>query len=135
MGASLFASNIGSGHFIGLAGTGAASGIGIAGFELSVGCHIKIYIFMLILQAIYYIIFLGWCFVPVYMASGVYTMPEYLRSDTKLGTFQAINKIDIFQTKHQLSSNKQFQFHCIIFNSSSRSDGFFNCLLQNWLTV
>merc|ERR1719495_73575 len=64
VGASLFASNIGSGHFIGLAGTGAASGIAISGFELS---------------AIYYIIFLGWCFVPVYMASGVYTMPEYLR--------------------------------------------------------
>lgn len=64
VGASLFASNIGSGHFIGLAGTGAASGIGISAFELS---------------AIYYIVFLGWCFVPVYMASGVYTMPEYLR--------------------------------------------------------
>jgi len=64
VGASLFASNIGSGHFIGLAGTGAASGIAISGFELS---------------AIYYIIFLGWCFVPVYMSSGVFTMPEYLR--------------------------------------------------------
>merc|ERR1719228_154841 len=64
VGASLFASNIGSGHFIGLAGTGAASGIGISGFELS---------------AIFYLMFLGWCFVPVYMASGVYTMPEYLR--------------------------------------------------------
>jgi len=64
VGASLFASNIGSGHFIGLAGSGAASGIAIAGFELS---------------AIYYLIFLGWVFVPVYMASGVYTMPEYLR--------------------------------------------------------
>jgi len=36
VGASLFASNIGSGHFIGLAGSGAASGIGIAGFELNV---------------------------------------------------------------------------------------------------
>merc|ERR1719435_208157 len=64
VGASLFASNIGSGHFIGLAGTGAASGIAISGFELS---------------AIFYIIFLGWCFVPVYMAAGVMTMPEYLR--------------------------------------------------------
>jgi len=64
VGASLFASNIGSGHFIGLAGSGAAGGIAIAGFELS---------------AIFYIIFLGWAFVPVYMASGVYTMPEYLR--------------------------------------------------------
>jgi len=64
VGASLFASNIGSGHFIGLAGTGAASGIGIAAFELS---------------AIYFILMLGWLFVPVYMSSGVFTMPEYLR--------------------------------------------------------
>ena len=65
VGASLFASNIGSGHFVGLAGTGAASGIGISGFELS---------------AIFYIIFLGWAFIPVYMSSGVFTMPEYLRA-------------------------------------------------------
>lgn len=36
MGASLFASNIGSGHFVGLAGTGAASGIAIAAFEWNV---------------------------------------------------------------------------------------------------
>ncbi|XP_035701108.1 sodium/glucose cotransporter 4 isoform X2 [Folsomia candida] len=64
VGASLFASNIGSGHFIGLAGSGAASGIGIASFELN---------------AIFVILILGWIFVPVYMAAGVYTMPEYLR--------------------------------------------------------
>merc|ERR1719244_1286768 len=64
VGASLFASNIGSGHFIGLAGTAAASGIGISGFELS---------------AVFFIIMLGWWFVPVYMSSQVYTMPEYLR--------------------------------------------------------
>merc|ERR1712051_99295 len=64
VGASIFASNIGSGHFIGLAGTAAASGIGIAVFELS---------------AIYFIMMLGWLFVPVYMSSGVFTMPEYLR--------------------------------------------------------
>lgn len=36
MGASLFASNIGSGHFVGLAGTGAASGIATAEFEWNV---------------------------------------------------------------------------------------------------
>ncbi len=30
-------------------------------------------------KAIYYLLMLGWLFVPVYMASGVYTMPEYLR--------------------------------------------------------
>ncbi|CAL4083011.1 unnamed protein product [Meganyctiphanes norvegica] len=64
VGASLFASNIGSGHFIGLAGSGASSGIGVAGFENS---------------AVYILHLLGWLFVPVYMASGVYTMPEYLR--------------------------------------------------------
>ena len=31
------------------------------------------------LQAVFFILLLGWVFVPVYMASGVYTMPEYLR--------------------------------------------------------
>lgn len=36
VGASLFASNIGSGHFVGLAGTGAASGLAVAGFEWNV---------------------------------------------------------------------------------------------------
>ncbi|GIY60344.1 hypothetical protein CDAR_9651 [Caerostris darwini] len=64
VGASLFASNIGSGHFIGLTGSAAKSGIGIAGFELN---------------AMFVVLILGWFFVPVYMASGVYTMPEYLR--------------------------------------------------------
>ncbi|ROT86014.1 hypothetical protein C7M84_022123, partial [Penaeus vannamei] len=64
VGASLFASNIGSGHFIGLAGSGAASGIGVAGFEQS---------------AIYILMLLGWLFVPVYMSSGVYTMPEFMK--------------------------------------------------------
>ncbi|RXG62024.1 hypothetical protein Avbf_15048 [Armadillidium vulgare] len=34
VGASLFASNIGSGHFIGLAGSGASSGVGVTGLEL-----------------------------------------------------------------------------------------------------
>jgi len=36
VGASLFASNIGSGHFIGLTGSGASNGIAVAGFEISV---------------------------------------------------------------------------------------------------
>jgi len=65
VGASLFASNIGSGHFIGLAGSGAASGLVIATFEMN---------------AIFVLMVLGWIFVPVYMAAGVYTMPEYLRA-------------------------------------------------------
>lgn len=39
VGASLFASNIGSEHFIGLAGSGAASGISVGAFELNVSHH------------------------------------------------------------------------------------------------
>lgn len=63
VGASLFVSNIGSEHFIGLAGSGAASGLSVAAWELNA---------LLLLQL------LGWIFVPVYIQSGVYTMPEYL---------------------------------------------------------
>nr|XP_044988578.1 solute carrier family 5 member 4A isoform X1 [Jaculus jaculus] len=64
MGASLFASNIGSGHFVGLAGTGAASGIAVTAFES--------HSFLLLLL-------LGWFFVPIYIKAGVTTMPEYLK--------------------------------------------------------
>nr|XP_017511535.2 solute carrier family 5 member 4 [Manis javanica] len=64
MGASLFASNIGSGHFVGLAGTGAASGIATAEFEWN---------------ALALLLVLGWFFVPIYIKAGVMTMPEYLR--------------------------------------------------------
>ncbi|XP_052510622.1 solute carrier family 5 member 4 [Budorcas taxicolor] len=63
MDASLFASNIGSGHFVGLAGTGAASGIAIAAFEWN---------------ALLLLLVLGWFFVPIYIKAGVTTMPEYL---------------------------------------------------------
>ncbi|XP_069475947.1 sodium/glucose cotransporter 1 [Ambystoma mexicanum] len=64
IGASLFASNIGSGHFVGLAGTGAASGIVIGGFEWN---------------ALVLVVILGWIFVPIYVKAGVVTMPEYLK--------------------------------------------------------
>lgn len=63
VGASLFVSNIGSEHFIGLAGLGAASGLSGAAWELNA---------LILLQL------LGWIFIPVYIQSGVYTMPEYL---------------------------------------------------------
>lgn len=63
VGASLFVSNIGSEHFIGLAGSGATSGLGVAAWELNA---------LLLLQL------LGWVFIPVYIQSGVYTMPEFL---------------------------------------------------------
>nr|XP_020669193.1 sodium/glucose cotransporter 2 [Pogona vitticeps] len=64
IGASLFASNIGSGHFVGLAGTGAANGLAVAGFEWN---------------ALYIVLLLGWLFVPVYLTAGVITMPQYLK--------------------------------------------------------
>ncbi|NXG54848.1 SC5A1 protein, partial [Hemiprocne comata] len=64
IGASLFASNIGSGHFVGIAGTAAAGGIAIGGYEWN---------------ALIFVVVLGWLFVPIYIKAGVVTMPEYLR--------------------------------------------------------
>ncbi|XP_060066500.1 sodium/glucose cotransporter 4-like [Ylistrum balloti] len=63
IGASLFSSNIGSGSFVGLAGTGAANGIAVASYELN---------------GLFCLLLLGWLFVPIYISSGVYTLPEYL---------------------------------------------------------
>ncbi|KAM9172595.1 sodium/myo-inositol cotransporter isoform 1-T2 [Pangshura tecta] len=63
VGASLFVSNIGSEHFIGLAGSGAASGFAVGAWEFNA---------LMLLQL------LGWIFIPVYIRSAVYTMPEYL---------------------------------------------------------
>ncbi|XP_012673237.2 sodium/myo-inositol cotransporter 2 [Clupea harengus] len=64
VGASLFASNVGSGHFIGLAGSGAAAGIGAVAYEWN---------------GMLMVLLLGWLFLPIYVASGVTTMPEYLQ--------------------------------------------------------
>uniref|UniRef100_A0A3Q2Q387 Sodium/glucose cotransporter 1 n=1 Tax=Fundulus heteroclitus TaxID=8078 RepID=A0A3Q2Q387_FUNHE len=64
IGASLFASNIGSGHFVGIAGTAAAAGLAIGGFEWN---------------ALIVVVILGWLFVPIYIKAGVVTMPEYLK--------------------------------------------------------
>lgn len=64
IGASLFASNIGSGHFVGIAGTAAATGIAIGSFEWN---------------ALVVVVILGWLFVPIYIKAGVVTMPEYLK--------------------------------------------------------
>ena len=63
IGASLFSSNIGSEHFIGLAGGGASSGMAPGHFEW---------------LASLIVLLLGWVFVPFYLRSGVYTMPEFL---------------------------------------------------------
>ena len=62
IGASIFASNIGSEHIVGLAGSGATSGVAMAHYELHAWC----------------LLVLAWVFVPFYMRSMVFTMPEFL---------------------------------------------------------
>ena len=62
IGASIFASNIGSEHLIGLAGSGASSGMAMAHWEIQG----------------WMILILGWVFVPFYERSMVLTMPEFL---------------------------------------------------------
>ena len=63
VGASLFASNISSEHFIGLAGSGASSGLAVGHFEW---------------LAVFMCMTLAWVFVPFYLRTNVYTMPEFL---------------------------------------------------------
>ncbi len=62
IGASIFASNIGSEHLIGLAGSGASSGMAMAHWEIQG----------------WMILILGWVFVPFYSRSMVITMPEFI---------------------------------------------------------
>jgi len=62
VGASIFASNIGSEHLVGLAGAGATSGVALAHYELHAWC----------------LLVLGWILIPFYMRSKVFTMPEFL---------------------------------------------------------
>ncbi len=63
VGSSLFATNISSEHFIGLAGSGASSGLAVGHFEW-LACFI--------------VLVLAWIFVPYYLRTGVFTMPEFL---------------------------------------------------------
>ena len=62
IGASIFASNIGSEHMVGLAGSGAKDGVAMAHYELHAWC----------------LLVLAWVFVPFYARSLVFTMPEFL---------------------------------------------------------
>lgn len=76
IGASIFASNIGSEHLIGLAGAGASSGLAMAHWEIQG----------------WMILILGWVFVPFYSRSMVSTMPEFLerRYNTQSRTILSI---------------------------------------------
>lgn len=62
VGASIFASNIGSEHVVGLAGSGATDGVAMAHYELHAWC----------------LLVLGWVMAPFYLRSRIFTMPEFL---------------------------------------------------------
>ncbi|NOX53067.1 MAG: sodium/solute symporter [Planctomycetes bacterium] len=62
VGASIFSSNIGSEHLVGLAGSGCTDGVAMAHYELHAWC----------------LLVLAWVMVPFYMRSKVFTMPEFL---------------------------------------------------------
>lgn len=62
VGTSIFASNIGSEHLVGLAGSGATDGVALAHYELHAWC----------------LLVLGWIMLPFYIRSKVFTMPEFL---------------------------------------------------------
>ena len=80
IGASLFASNIGSEHLIGLAGSGANGMFPEAQFEI---------------LAALILLLLGWVFVPFYMRTGVYTMPEFLEKRYNSGARTYLSIISI----------------------------------------
>ena len=71
VGISIFATNISSEHFIGLAGSGSTRGLAVGQIEL---------------MAIFTLIFLGWILAPIYLKAGVVTVPEFLekRFDRKI---------------------------------------------------
>ncbi|MEJ5305012.1 MAG: sodium/solute symporter [Ignavibacteria bacterium] len=83
VGVSIFATNISSEHFIGLAGAGSLRGLAVGQFEL---------------MAIFTLLFLGWFLVPIYFKTGVVTVPEFLEKvfDRRIRKFFALFSIIIY---------------------------------------
>jgi SSS family solute:Na+ symporter len=79
IGASIFASNIGSEHIVGLAGSGAADGVALAHYELHAWC----------------LLVLAWVFVPFYMRSLVFTMPEFLERRFSTGSRYVLSIVSL----------------------------------------
>ncbi|PNJ33127.1 SLC5A11 isoform 10 [Pongo abelii] len=77
VGASLFASNVGSGHFIGLAGSGAATGISVSAYELN---------------GLFSVLMLAWIFLPIYIAGQVdmYAGAIFIQQSLHLDLYLAI---------------------------------------------
>jgi len=79
IGASIFASNIGSEHIVGLAGSGAKDGVAMAHYELHAWC----------------LLVLGWVFVPFYARSLVFTMPEFLERRFSIGSRYVLSIVSL----------------------------------------
>ena len=79
IGASIFASNIGSEHIVGLAGSGAKDGVAMAHYELHAWC----------------LLVLAWVFVPFYMRSMVFTMPEFLERRFSTGSRYVLSIVSL----------------------------------------
>jgi SSS family solute:Na+ symporter len=79
IGASIFASNIGSEHIVGLAGSGATDGVALAHYELHAWC----------------LLVLAWVFVPFYSRSLVFTMPEFLERRFSIGSRYVLSVVSL----------------------------------------
>ncbi len=79
IGASIFASNIGSEHIVGLAGSGTTDGVAMAHYELHAWC----------------LLVLAWVFVPFYARSLVFTMPEFLERRFSEGSRYVLSIVSI----------------------------------------
>jgi SSS family solute:Na+ symporter len=79
VGASIFASNIGSEHLVGLAGSGATDGVAMAHYELHAWC----------------LLVLGWVLAPFFMRSKVFTMPEFLERRFSAGSRMVLSLISL----------------------------------------
>ncbi|HSH09726.1 MAG TPA: sodium/solute symporter, partial [Oceanipulchritudo sp.] len=80
VGASIFASNIGSEHLVGLAGSGATDGVAMAHYELHAWC----------------LLVLGWVLAPFFMRSKVFTMPEFLERRFNPSSRTILSLISLF---------------------------------------
>lgn len=80
IGASILASNVGSEHIVGLAGSAAKSGTVLGHYELHS----------------YIVLILGWVFVPFYLRSSVYTMPEFLERRFSAPSRRLLSIIQLF---------------------------------------
>ncbi len=81
IGISIFATNISSEHFIGLAGSGASRGLAVGQFELI---------------AIFFLVILGWIIAPIYKNANIFTTPEYLEKRFDASSRKFFSALSIF---------------------------------------